>query len=591
MQDTAPAARQDADQVLPVVYADARVQEVASMAQERNPAPEATAQIPASPPDEPDAGLAPATSSPPVRPFDEMVSHDGHARPSHKLLARIIERIGAAELDERARVRDAYLDQQGITFTLSGRERPLPLDLIPRLISAAEWADVEAGVIQRIRALEAFLADLYGPAEVLADGIVPRKLVLTSSHYHRQAHGFDPPNGVRIHVSGIDLIRDEAGRFRVLEDNLRNPSGVSYVLENRRAEAHVLPEVFAGHKVRPVEEYPERLLDALLAAAPKGVDDPTVVVLTPGVFNSAHYEHAFLARRMGCELVEGRDLYCRDGFVWMRTTSGPERVHVVYRRIDDDFLDPLQFRFDSVLGIPGLLNAARAGNVTIANAVGNGVADDKAIYPHVPDLIAYYLNESPILPNVDTYDMQDADQREYVLERADRMVLKPSDASGGYGLVIGTKATEKELATVSAKVREDPRGWIAQPVVTFSTYPTAMEDGTLEPRHVDLRPFAVNMGEDIYVLPGGLTRVALPKGSLVVNSSQGGGSKDTWVLEEAEPTERRAASRPVRRVRRPPGRGLPRARAPLMHNERQRQQEGQQQQGGGAAGQQGGGPC
>jgi uncharacterized circularly permuted ATP-grasp superfamily protein len=283
---------------------------------------------------------------------------------------------------------------------------------------------------------------------------------------------------------------------------------------------------------------------------------------------------------MGCELVEGRDLYFRDGFVWMRTTSGPERVHVIYRRIDDEFLDPLQFRFDSVLGIPGLLNAARAGNVTISNAVGNGVADDKAIYPHVPDLIAYYLNESPILPNVDTYDLQDVDQREYVLSRADRMVLKPSDASGGYGLVIGTKATEKELETVSAKVREDPRGWIAQPVVTFSTYPTAMDDGTLEPRHVDLRPFAVNMGDDIFVLPGGLTRVALPKGSLVVNSSQGGGSKDTWVLEESGPKDPRAASRPVRRVRRPPGRGLPRARAPMMHNERQRQQEGQQQQGG-----------
>ena len=521
-------------------------------------------------------------------PFDEMVDERGESRPSHRILARAIGRLGSEGLEERAKLRDAYLDQQGITFTLSGRERPLPMDLIPRIITAAEWQVVESGVVQRIRALEAFLADLYGPAEVLADGIVPRKLVLTSSHFHRAANGFDPPNGVRIHVAGIDLIRDEAGRFRVLEDNLRNPSGVSYVLENRRAQAHVLPEVFAGHRVRPVEEYPERLLDALLAAAPRGVDDPTVVVLTPGVFNSAHYEHAFLARRMGCELVEGRDLYCRDNFVWMRTTSGPERVHVIYRRIDDEFLDPLQFRFDSVLGVPGMLNAARAGNVTIANAVGNGVADDKAVYPYVPDLIAYYLNEAPILPNVDTYDLQDPDQREFVLANAGSMVLKPSDASGGYGLVIGTKATDKEIAAVSAKVREDPRGWIAQPVVTFSTYPTAMEDGTLDPRHVDLRPFAVNMGEDMYVLPGGLTRVALPKGSLVVNSSQGGGSKDTWVLEDNEPDETRVAARPVRRVRRPPGRGLPRARAPLMHNERQRQQEGQQQQGSFGGG---GAPC
>lgn len=514
-----------------------------------------------------------------VQPFDEMLDADNNPRPTHRLLARALERLGPQSLAERAKIRDAYLNQQGITFTLSGRERPLPMDLIPRIITAAEWQVVEAGVAQRIRALEAFLADLYGPAEVLADGIIPRKLILTSSHFHRAANGFDPPNGVRIHVAGIDLIRDEAGQFVVLEDNLRNPSGVSYVLENRRAEAHVLPEVFAGHLVRPIAEYPERLLDALLASAPGGVDDPTVVVLTPGVFNSAHYEHAFLARRMGCELVEGRDLYCRDGFVWMRTTAGPERVHVVYRRIDDDYLDPLHFRHDSVVGVPGLLTAARAGHVTIANAVGNGVADDKAVYPYVPDLIAYYLNEAPILPNVHTYDLQDPEQREYVLERADRMVLKPSDASGGYGLVIGNQASEEEIAAVTRKVRDDPRGWIAQPVVTFSTHPTAMEDGALEPRHVDLRPFAVNMGEDIYVLPGGLTRVALPKGSLVVNSSQGGGSKDTWVLEDTE-TAGPAAARPVRRVRRPPGRGLPRSRAPMMHNERQRQQEGQQQQGG-----------
>lgn len=519
-------------------------------------------------------------AAPVVEPFDEMRDARGRLRASQRRLAKVVDKIGPDGLVERAKVRDAYLDQQGITFTLSGRERPLPMDLVPRILTASEWQTIEAGVVQRIRALEAFLTDIYGPAEVLADGIVPRKLVLTSSHFHRAAAGFDPPNGVRIHVAGIDLIRDEAGQFVVLEDNLRNPSGVSYVLENRRAQAHVFPEVFPGHLVRPVEEYPERLLDALLASAPRGVNDPTVVVLTPGVYNSAHYEHAFLARRMGVELVEGRDLYCRDGYVWMRTTAGPERVHVIYRRIDDDFLDPLHFRFDSVLGVPGILNAARAGNVAIANAVGNGVADDKAIYPYVPDLIAYYLDESPILPNVRTYDLQDPDQLEHVLARVERMVLKPSDASGGYGLLIGNQATDEQIARTIAKVREDPRGWIAQPVVTFSTHPTVMEDGTLEPRHVDLRPFAVNMGDDIYVLPGGLTRVALPKGSLVVNSSQGGGSKDTWVLEDTE-SAGAAVARPVRRVRRPPGRGLPRLRGPLMHNERQRQQEGQQQQQGG----------
>lgn len=511
-------------------------------------------------------------------PFDEMYDADTRPRSSHAQLLGALERLGPEGMLERGRLRDAYLDQQGITFTLSGRERPLPLDLVPRIITPDEWSQVEAGVKQRIRALEAFLADLYGPQEVLADGIVPRRLIMSSTHFHRAAAGVDPPNGVRIHVSGIDLIRDEVGQFRVLEDNLRNPSGVSYVLENRRALAHVLPEIFGGHRVRSVEEYPEQLLHALQAAAPRGVDEPVVVVLTPGVHNSAHYEHAFLARRMGVELVEGRDLYCRDGFLWMRTTSGPQRVHVVYRRIDDEFLDPLHLRFDSVLGVPGILNAARSGHVTIANAVGNGVADDKAVYPYVPDLIEYYLDETPILPNVDTYDLQDPDQRAYVLERMDRMVLKPSDASGGYGLLIGTKASPEELDATKEKVLEDPRGWIAQPVVVFSTAPTAVDDGHLGPRHVDLRPFAVNDGEDIFVLPGGLTRVALPKGSLVVNSSQGGGSKDTWVLEADDTAGPRPASRPARRVRRTPASGIARSHAPRTHDDRQRQQEGQQQQ-------------
>jgi uncharacterized circularly permuted ATP-grasp superfamily protein len=453
------------------------------------------------------------------------------------------------------------------------------MDLVPRVLTPEEWRDIELGVVQRLRAMEAFLADVYGPGQVLADGLIPRRLVTTSTHFHRAAWGIEPANGVRIHVSGIDLIRDEEGRFRVLEDNLRNPSGVSYVLENRRTLAHVLPEVFAHHRVRPVNEYPERLLDALRAAAPRDVRHPTVVVLTPGVHNSAHYEHAFLARNMGVELVEGRDLYCRDNTVWMRTTSGPEPVHVIYRRIDDDFLDPVHMRPDSVLGVPGLVNAARAGRVGIANAIGNGVADDKAIYPYVPVLIRYYLGEEPLLPNVDTYDLSDPDQRAWVFSRIDRMVVKPSDASGGYGLVMGPTATEEQVRDVAAQVERDPRGWIAQPVVTFSTCPTVGDDGQQAPRHVDLRPFAVNDGTHVFVLPGGLSRVALPAGSLVVNSSQGGGSKDTWVIDDgsadARPVEPEA---PEAGDTAALGAQVARRNAPTSHDDRILQQERQQQQ-------------
>ncbi len=508
--------------------------------------------------------------------YDEMLER-GDPRASHRSLHQILTSLGPSDLNERARQRDAYLDRHGITFSLAGRERPLPLDLVPRLITPEEWATIEAGVAQRIRALEAFLADVYSEGHIMRDGVIPRALVTSSTHFHRQAWGIEPPNGVRIHVSGSDLIRDEQGRFRVLEDNLRNPSGVSYVLENRRTLAHVLPEIFARHRVHPVSEYPEKLLEALRAAKPTNVDDPTVVVLTPGVHNSAHYEHAFLARRMGVELVEGRDLYCRDQMVWMRTTSGPRPVHVIYRRIDDEFLDPLHMRADSVLGVPGLLNVARAKRVTIANGVGNGVADDKAVYPYVPEFIRYYLGQEPILDNVDTFDLSDPDHRAHVFEHLDRMVVKPSDGSGGYGLVMGPDASEEELVEVRAEIERDPRGWIAQPVVTFSTCPTVVDEGAIEPRHVDLRPFAVNDGESVYVLPGGLSRVALPRGSLVVNSSQGGGSKDTWVLDEEGP-----------RVVAPPA--VPRAvvidtdaperhDAPNQHEDRLIQQERQQQQG------------
>ena len=512
--------------------------------------------------------------------FDEMYDSDGRPRPGMSSVDEVIEQLGPDGLAERSRLRDAYLNRQGITFSLSGRERPLPLDLIPRVVAAAEWDRVEAGIRQRIRALEMFLADVYGLGEILNDGVIPRHLITSSRHYHRAAFGLVPPNLVRIHVAGIDLIRDEKGEFRVLEDNLRCPSGVSYVLENRRTLAHVLPEVFAAHQMRSVAEYPERLLDALRSAAPSDISDPTVVVLTPGVHNSAHFEHAFLARRMGVELVEGRDLFCRDDRLWMRTVRGPRPVHVVYRRIDDEFLDPVHFEPDSLLGVPGLLNTARAGNVAIANAVGNGVADDKAVYPDVPAMVEYYLGEQAILPNVDTYDLRQPDQRQMVLGQLDRMVVKPVDGSGGYGLVIGSSATDAELAAITEQIEADPRGWIAQPIVTLSTCPTVIDGTGVRSRHVDLRPFAVNDGDTIYVLPGGLTRVALPEGSLVVNSSQGGGSKDTWVLDGNGPTGGRDATSSVPRVTRVRRSAVARFHAPPSADERMRQQEGQQQQAG-----------
>lgn len=390
---------------------------------------------------------------------------------------------------------------------------------------------MSAGVAQRVTALEMFLNDVYDRMEIVRDGVIPRQLITSSAHFHREVHGFKTPGGVRVHISGIDLVRDDAGTFRVLEDNVRVPSGVSYVLENRRAIAKGLPEAFSGAAIRPVEEYPRRLLSALRRTAPEGVDDPTVVVLTPGVYNSAYFEHTLLAGMMGAELVEGRDLVCRGNRVYMRTTEGEQRVDVIYKRLDDDFLDPLQFRADSMLGVPGIVNAARAGNVTIANAVGNGVADDKLVYTYVPDIIRYYLGEEPIIPNVDTFRLEEDEAREEVMDRLDELVVKPVDGSGGKGLVIGPDATTEELEALRKKLLADPRGWIAQPVLQLSTVPTLADD-TFGPRHVDLRPFAINDGEDVWVLPGGLTRVALTEGSLIVNSSQGGGSKDTWVVDK-----------------------------------------------------------
>jgi len=469
--------------------------------------------------------------------WDEMFRGPGAPRALYDAVLEVLQPLGSADLRYRADQLSRLFEDRGVTFAHGGEERPFPLDLIPRLIAAAEWDTVVRGVQQRVRALEAFLADVYGPGQAFADGVLPRRLVTTSSEFHREAYGVSPPNGVRVHVAGVDLVRDEEGRFRVLEDNLRVPSGVSYVIENRRAMTRLFPGLFASKRVHPVDGYPARLLAALRAAAPPGVRDPVVVVLTPGVYNAAYFEHALLARLMGVELVEGRDLVCSGNRVRMRTTRGERPVHVVYRRLDDEFLDPVHFRGDSVIGVPGILNAARSGHVTIANAVGNGVADDKLVYTYVPDLIRYFLHEEPVLGNVETYRLEDRDELAWVLDSLDRLVLKPVDGSGGKGIVIGPRADEQTLARLRKRVAADPRGWVAQRPVALSTAPTLVDD-RIAPRHVDLRPFAVNDGSEVWVLPGGLTRVALPEGELVVNSSQGGGSKDTWVLAaDEEPIE------------------------------------------------------
>lgn len=469
--------------------------------------------------------------------YDEMFGDgllDGPVRRDYRAIHRAFTQMNADEVRQRAEsLASGYLEQ-GVTFGVAGEERPFPLDIVPRIIEAGAWSTVDAGVRQRVRALEAFLADAYGKGQAFEDGVVPRETVMSSPYYVRQFAGVEPPNGVRCHVSGIDLIRDADGQFRVLEDNVRVPSGVSYVMTNRRALLATLPEVFAEYRIRPVSQYSHNLLLALRAAAPQGVANPNVVVLTPGVYNSAYFEHTLLARTMGVELVEGRDLVVRNKHVLMRTTRGLRPVHVIYRRIDDDFLDPEVFRPDSTLGVPGLIESAAAGHVTIANGVGNGVADDKLLYTYMPDLIRYYLSEEPILANVDTWRVGEAEQRAEVLDRLDELVLKPVDGSGGKGIVIGPAASKQELDELRGAIQENPRAWIAQPVIALSTVPTLVEGG-VRPRHVDLRPFAVNDGDDVYVLPGGLTRVALPEGELIVNSSRGGGSKDTWVL--ADPWE------------------------------------------------------
>jgi uncharacterized circularly permuted ATP-grasp superfamily protein len=510
-----------------------------------------------------------------IRPWDEMYVEPGVPRPPYARVHALLSRMDAEDLRARVdAVAQTFLDA-GVTFDFAGEERPFPLDVVPRIISAAEWADVEAGVIQRVRALEALLEDVYGEQRAVADGVLPRRVITSSSHFHRAVAGLEPPAGVRVHVSGTDLVRDEDGRFYVLEDNVRVPSGVSYLLENRQAVRQILPEAFAAQRVRTVHDYPRRLLAALRATAPEGCEDPNVVVLTPGVYNSAYFEHALLARTMGVQLVEGGDLVCHGGRLWMRTTNGERQVDVVYRRVDDEFLDPVHFRADSMLGCPGLVSVARARNVTLANAIGNGVADDKLIYTYLPDLVRYYLGEEPLLPNVPTWRLEEPVALAEVLDRLDELVVKPVDGSGGKGLVMGPQASRSELDAARRRLRADPRGWIAQPVVALSTVPTVV-DGALAPRHVDLRPFAIHDGREVWVLPGGLTRVALPEGQLVVNSSQGGGSKDTWVLGEGPaPAPRIRRARPMTALA-GPDRG-PDDDAPGDQQQQQQQQQAQRQ--------------
>ena len=450
-------------------------------------------------------------------------------------IARRLDAIPLEEMRRRAAVAGDELYNLGITFTVysdkDAIDRILPFDLIPRVLSAAEWDQIERGVVQRVTALNAFLHDIYHDQRILADGVVPRALVVGNPNFRPEMIGLDVPLGTYVHVCGTDIVRDEAGHFLVLEDNARTPSGVSYVIENRHMMRRVLPELMEGLRVREVENYGMRLQQALAECAPGGVSNPQVVLLSPGIYNSAYFEHVFLAREMGVPLVEGRDLVVEDERVWMRTTAGLAPVHAIYRRLNDDFLDPDVFRPDSTLGVRGLLNAWRLGNVAIANAVGTGVADDKAIYAYMPRIIRYYLDEEIILPNVETHICGEAEGLQYTLDNLDKLVVKPVGESGGYGLIIGPHASRDELSEFRAKLVADPANYISQPMVKLSVSPTLCENG-VGPRHVDLRPFAVT-GARTWVLPGGLSRVALREGSIVVNSSQGGGSKDTWVLEGA----------------------------------------------------------
>ncbi len=471
--------------------------------------------------------------------FDEMFSPKNAPRRETKALIKRLEALPPGELQLRQRAAEHALLQLGITFNVygdaAGTERIFPFDVVPRVVGAAEWNRIERGLKQRIEALNLFLDDLYHSQKIIKDGVVPEEVIRSAKSFRAECVGLNPPRGIWCHITGTDLVRDGDGEVYVLEDNLRCPSGVSYVLENRQVMKRTFPQLFEATRIRPVVDYTSRLLEMLESIAPVSVQSPRVVVLTPGPHNSAYFEHSFLAQQMGVELVEGRDLVVADGLVMMRTTKGFERVDVIYRRIDDDFLDPQTFRSDSALGVPGLMKVYKEGRVGLANAPGTGVADDKVVYAYIPKVIKYYLDQDPIIPNVPTYMCWDEKDRAHVLKNLEKLVVKAANESGGYGMLVGPHASEREREEFAVKIQESPRNYTAQPTLSLSRVPVLVDDH-FEGRHVDLRPYIL-YGQSIYVLPGGLTRVALKKGSLVVNSSQGGGSKDTWVLSNGAGSE------------------------------------------------------
>ena len=465
--------------------------------------------------------------------WDEMCD-GGKVRSHYTKMVSSFQNLDVPDLRQKDLLASELFMNQGITFTVysdnKGIERIFPFDIIPRIITGKEWDIVEKGIQQRLRALNMFLKDIYNRQQILNDKVIPASLIASCPHFLREVHGIKVPHDIYVHISGIDLIRGDDGKFYILEDNLRTPSGVSYMLENREVTKRIFPDIFATNNVRVIHNYPLMLYQNLLQLAPTQISNPIVVLLTPGIYNSAYYEHTFLAKQMGIPLVEGRDLVVDDHKVYMKTTSGLEQVHVIYRRVDDEFLDPLVFNATSILGAPGLMSAYRKGNVAIVNAIGNGVADDKAVYAYVPAMIKYYLNEEPILENVPTYQMSEPDARDYVFKNINRMVVKRTNQSGGYGMVMGTTVSDEEWAKAKVEIEKDPRNFIAQPIVKLSTVPCFI-DGRFKPRHVDFRPYALCGPDGIKIVPGGLTRVALKEGSLVVNSSQGGGSKDTWIVD------------------------------------------------------------
>ena len=467
--------------------------------------------------------------------YDEMFQPDGQPRPHYWKLFQRLTGLSLEDFRRRCQLAELTLINQGITFAVYGSdqgvEKPFPFDLIPRIIPADEWELIERGLKQRLTALNMFIHDVYHDQKILADRIVPRDLIVNAAHFRREFIGADPPGGIYVHICGSDLIRDHHGTYKVLEDNLRTPSGVSYVLENRIILTRVLPQLFQDLPVRPVDHYTTQLLANLRELAPEGrKESPNVVLLTPGVYNSAYFEHAFLAQQLGIELVQGRDLFVENNIVYMKTTKGPERVDVIYRRVDDDFLDPLVFRGDSALGAAGLVNAYRSGNVALANSIGTGVADDKVIYAYVPQIIKYYLDQEPILDNVETFLASEPSQMQYILDNLENLVVKAANESGGYGMLMGPQSSQTERAEFAEKIKANPRNYIAQPLISLSQAPSFVDETSAEGRHVDLRPYILYGQKEITIVPGALTRVALRKGSYVVNSSQGGGSKDTWVL-------------------------------------------------------------